>query len=254
MFFILSKTLYYLFLPLLWIVAFFIYSLFSKNKKRKIIFFRAGLILLIFFSNRFIANGAISAWEIGPTKFSEVKNYDIGIVLTGVTNPRHTPRDRVNFDKGADRVLHTVQLYKSGKIKKILISGGSGLLLGDSISEAEDLAKVFLLCGIPEKDLILEKRSVNTRENALFTKQLTDKKNIKGNYLLITSAFHMRRARLCFNKVGLNPDVFTVDFNSEQRKFTPDILFLPNENALIKWTILSHEILGVITYKIMGYI
>jgi uncharacterized SAM-binding protein YcdF (DUF218 family) len=254
MFFILSKTLYYLGLPLLWIAAFFIYSYFCKNKKRKILFFKLGLVFLIFFSNRFIINEVISAWEIKPIKFSEVKKYDLGIVLTGVTNSRITPRDRVNFDKGADRVLHTVQLYKSGKIKKILISGGSGLLFGDSISEAEDLAKVFLMCGIPGQDLILEKRSVNTRENALFTKNLLEQKQIKGEYLLITSAFHLRRARQCFNKVGLNPDVFPVDFYSDQRKFTPDVLLLPNEFALSKWTIIIHEIIGMITYKIMGYI
>jgi uncharacterized SAM-binding protein YcdF (DUF218 family) len=253
MFFILAKTLFILFLPLLWITIFLIYSLFSGNKKRKIIFFRIGLILLIFFSNSFIINEILSAWEINSIKISDVKKYDYGIVLTGVTNSRRTPRDRVNFDKGADRVLHTIQLYKLGKIKKIIISGGSGLLMGDSISEAEDLAKVFLLCGVPEQDLILEKKSINTRENALLTKKLIDQKNLKGNYLLITSAFHMRRSKLCFDKVGLKTDVFPVDFYSEQRRFSPDIL-LPNEYALSKWTILSHEILGIITYKVMGYI
>jgi uncharacterized SAM-binding protein YcdF (DUF218 family) len=207
----------------------------------------------LFFSNSFIINEVLSAWEVESVKFSNIKKYDFGIVLTGVTNSRRTLRDRVNFDKGADRVLHTIQLYKSGKIKKIIISGGSGLLLGDTISEAEELAKVFLLCGVPEQDLILEKKSVNTRENALLTKELIDQKNMKGSYLLITSAFHMRRASLCFNKVGLKTDVFPVDFYTEQRRFSPDML-LPNEHALSKWTILSHEILGVITYKVMGYI
>jgi uncharacterized SAM-binding protein YcdF (DUF218 family) len=254
MFFILSKTLFYLALPLLWIVAFFLFAWFTKNNKRKNQFFKIGLITLLFFSNRFIQNEAISAWETKFVKFSDVKNYDLGIVLTGVTNPRITPRDRVNFDKGADRVLHTVQLYKAGKLKKILITGGSGLLLGDTISEAEDLAKVFLLSGVPKKDLILEKKSVNTRENALFTKQILDQSNIHGSYLLITSAFHMRRSKMCFNKVGLNPDIYPVDFYSDQRKFTPDVLFLPNEVALSKWPILIHEILGTLMYKIMGYI
>jgi uncharacterized SAM-binding protein YcdF (DUF218 family) len=254
MFFILSKTLYFIFLPLPWITALFIYSLFSKNKKRKFLCFKIGLVLLIFFSNRFIVNEALLAWEIEPVIFSEVKNYNVGIVLTGVTNSRQTIRDRVNFDKGADRVLHTIQLYRLGKIKKILITGGSGLLNGDSITEAEDLAKVFLMCGIPKQDLILENKSVNTRENALFTKELIDHENLKGRFLLITSAFHMRRAHLCFSKAKLNVDVFPVDFYTEQRRFTPDFILIPNEQALSKWTILSHEIVGIITYKIMGYI
>jgi uncharacterized SAM-binding protein YcdF (DUF218 family) len=207
--------------------------------------YRIGLIFLIFFSNMFIANEAMSAWEIKPLKYSEVKDYDIGIVLCGVTNYRDNTYDRVNFEKGADRVLHTIQLYKLGKIKKILIAG---------ISEAEYLAKVFLLCGIPEQDLILESKSLNTHEDALFSKELLDQKNLKGKYLLITSAYHMRRASLCFDKAGLKTDVFTVDFNSEPRNFSPVNFLIPLGDALYKWRIIFHEIFGIITYKIMGYI
>jgi uncharacterized SAM-binding protein YcdF (DUF218 family) len=253
MFFILSKTLFYFCIPLFWIIVFLLFAFFSKNQKRKKRFFLTGISMLIFFSNDFIANEALKIWEIPATKISDVQPHDIGIVLTGIAS-RHDPRDRVYIDAGSGRVLHTVQLYRLGKIKKILISGGSGRLLGDTIPEAVELASVFRLCGIPEEDLLLEDKSINTRENAVLSKKFLDKRNFNGKALLITSAFHMRRARLCFNKAGLKTDVFSTDFRSHKTVFNPASLIFPSETAIGKWTTIFHETLGVVSYKIAGYI
>jgi uncharacterized SAM-binding protein YcdF (DUF218 family) len=210
--------------------------------------------MLFFFSNEFILNQAIRIWEIPATPIDNVAQYDIGIVLTGISSQPQAPRDRVYLDKGSDRVLHTLQLYRLGKIKKILISGGSGRLFGDTISEASELAKIFLLCGIPSSDILIEDKSVNTRENAILSMKFMEENNIHGKPLLITSAFHMRRASLCFKKAGLNTDTFSTDFYSHKTSFTPAELLFPSEKALSRWTILFHEILGVISYKIVGYI
>ena len=209
--------------------------------------------MLLFFSNEFILNQAMRAWEIPAIKIDELPSYDIGIVLSGISSPQE-PRDRVYLDKGSDRILHTLQLYRLGKIKRILISGGSGRLFGDTISEASELARIFLLCGIPSTDILTEDKSLNTRENAVLTKKFMEENNIDGKTLLITSAFHMRRARLCFKKVGLNPDIFPTDFYSHKTKFNPAVLIIPSEKALSKWIILFHEILGMISYKLVGYI
>jgi uncharacterized SAM-binding protein YcdF (DUF218 family) len=254
MFFILSKTLYVLFLPLFWIVTLLLFSLFSKNSQRKKRLFITGLALLLFFSNEFILNQALRIWEVPATEISKVGQYDVGIVLTGIASYGQEPRDRVYLDKGSDRVLHTLQLYRLGKIKRILITGGSGRLSGDTISEASELLQVFLLCGIPSSDLIVEGLSVNTRENALFSKKILEQNKINDKALLITSAFHMRRARLCFLKVGLNPDIFSTDFYSHKTVYTLAELIFPSEKALSRWTILFHEILGIIAYKAAGYI
>ncbi|HXA01435.1 MAG TPA: YdcF family protein [Cytophagaceae bacterium] len=230
-----------------------IFAFFSKNQQRKKKLFLTGIILLIFFSNEFIVNEAIKVWEIPATKISELPQYDIGIVLTGIAS-EHEPRDRVYLDKGSDRVLHTLQLYRTGKIRKILITGGSGRLLGDTISEAAELAEIFRLCEVPLTDLLIEDKSVNTRENAVFSKKYLGERKFNGKALLITSAYHMRRARLCFNKAGLKTDVFSTDFNSHKTVFTPASLIFPSERALNKWTILFHEVLGMLSYKIAGYI
>src|SRR5688572_8214168 len=93
-----------------------------KNPTWKKRTFWIALVMLFFFSNDFIANEAMRAWELEATPLNKItRTYELGIVLTGVTSGYREPADRVYFQKGADRVTHTVQLYKLGLIKKILI-------------------------------------------------------------------------------------------------------------------------------------
>jgi uncharacterized SAM-binding protein YcdF (DUF218 family) len=253
MFFILSKILFYAFMPATWIAGSLLLAVFSRNEKRKKAALYTGLFLFLFFGNAGIMNQAFLAWEPEPVKISELSDYELGIVLTGVTNHDKEPHDRVYFNKGADRLLHTVQLYKTGKLKKILITGGSGRVTGEIISEAPEMKKVFLLCGVPESVLLVEPNSRNTRENALFSKKLIDSLGITGKKLLITSAFHMPRSKGCFDKVGLETDIFPTDFNGGKTTLTPDVWILPNEKAYGGWYILIHEWIGYAMYKMMGY-
>ncbi len=130
MFFTLSKTLGYLTQPIVIVCLFLVASVFIKSPIWKKWFFRAGLGLLLFFSNDFIANETMALWEIKPTPFASItKQYEYGILLTGVTKSQMEPKDRVYFQRGADRVTHSMQLYKLGIIKKILVSGGMVVLL-----------------------------------------------------------------------------------------------------------------------------
>lgn len=253
MFFILSKVLDFLLSPFIWIILIFLYAYFCKKPARKKKTFLAGLIILLFFSNSFIANEAFFAWEGRPISVSELGNYETAIVLTGVASYRKGIKDRVFFGKGADRVLHAVQLYDARKIKRILISGGSGALIGEKISEARLLKKVFMYCGVSEKDIILEDRSRNTAESSRYTKKLTDSLKLNGEFLLITSAFHMPRSMGCFKKADMDVKAYSVDFYSNDRSFDLESILLPSLSALGKWSILIHEMVGYVVYKVMGY-
>lgn len=255
MFFILSKILYFLVMPLTIVLICFIAAWVLKHPKHKKRLLISGLILLLIFTNDFIINEMMLLWEIPPTPISEVSsNYDVAIILTGVTTTEKPPHDRTYFNKGADRVMHTVQLYKQKKAKKIMVTGGSGSLLGNEIKEADEIKRILLLCEIPEEDILIENQSRNTRENAAFTAVVLKNKFPEGKFLLITSAFHLRRAHASFKKAGINADSFSTDFYTYPRRFTPDSLFIPTESALSKWTILFKEMLGMTFYKIAGYV
>ncbi len=253
MFFILSKVLVFLLSPLVWIVLILLYAFLSKNRKNKKYSFLTALSLLLVFSNSLLVNEAFLLWEDRPVAISQLKSYETAIVLTGVSSVREDFPDRVFFDKGADRLLHTVQLYRLGKIRKILISGGSGSVINRSLPEARQMERVFLYCGIPAEDIILEEQSRNTAESSVFTKRITDSLNLGSEFLLVTSAFHMPRSMGCFKKAGLTVRPYPVDLYSRRRNYNLSAILMPSEYALYQWSVLLHEVTGYIVYKIMGY-
>lgn len=254
MFFVLSKILGFLTNPLIIVFAFLIASILFKKAHLKRRFFWIGFSLLIFFSNDFIANEAMRAWEVEATPYNSIdKVYSWGIVLTGVTMNDRQPDDRVYFHHGADRVTHTIQLYKLGIIKKILISGGVGRVITEGRPEADELFKVMVMAGVPGSDIVIENESRNTHENAVNVKRLLKDEDGSG-CLLITSAFHMRRSLACFENEGFKIDTFSADFYTHPLQFTPDVLLVPRADSINLWQKLFKEWTGIIAYWLAGYI
>ncbi len=240
-------------MPLVWVLALLLLAIFIKRPSLKRTFLLAATGLLLLFSNPFLENEAMRAWEIGAVPMNQVKNYDAAIILTGVTRYREDIPDRVHTSKGADRFLHPLQLYRLGKIKKFIITGGDGKVLGKGIPEAEQIEKVLLMAGVPEEAIYTEGNSRNTRENALNTAAFLKQHPELKKLLLVTSAFHMRRSEGCFRKAGVQADTFSADFYGKERAFTPDEIIIPSADAFEGWHLLIHEITGYIVYKLMGY-
>ncbi len=228
----------------------------TKNEKRRkqlILTFSAVLFL---FTNQFIINELFLLWEKPITPFATVKQYDVGIILTGFTNDGQELKDRTYLNQAADRIIHPIRLYKEGKIKNILICGAEYDMLQDSAKNRQlqrSSKDVLLYAGIPDSVIFIENASRNTRENALFAKKFLVPKFPKQTYLVITSAYHARRASACFEKVGLQVDTFSCDFLSQKRTFHVPFLLMPQEQALTYWAKFIHEVTGYIVYKIMGY-
>jgi uncharacterized SAM-binding protein YcdF (DUF218 family) len=255
MFFTLSKTLNYLTMPLVIICILFLLSWVLRPATWKRVLFKSAFILLLLLSNNFIGNEVVLLWELPATPINEIKKrYELGIVLTGVTKGNMIPEDRVYFQRGADRVTHTLQLYRMGIIKRILVSGGSGTLLERNRQEADEIADALQLMGVPQEHILIENQSRNTHESSVAVKNMLADSLSSDQCLLITSAFHMRRSRACFNKVGWKMDTFTTDFLHHERKYTPDILLVPHVETLLNWNILIREWTGMIAYKISGYL
>lgn len=254
MFFILSKTLGILLNPLIILLVLLLLSLWLKKPLLKRLFLGMFIFCFILFSNSVITNEVMRWWEVAGTPFLELEEkYDAAVVLSGVTASKQAPFDRVHLHKGADRIMHAVHLYKLGKVGKIVLSGGSGLLKADSISEAERMKRVMLLSGIPQGDIVLEEQSRNTHENAAYSRLVLDQHFPQGKYLLVTSAFHMPRATACFQKAGIPVQAFATDFYSKERDYSVDEFIIPNADAMSSWGRLIREWFGLLTYKLMGY-
>ncbi|OWP63267.1 hypothetical protein CDA63_09580 [Hymenobacter amundsenii] len=252
MFFLLSKLLDFLLSPAIWVVGLLLLGLLRRSRRLQ----WAALGLLALLTNPFLINEALLAWERPPVTLAQLgTGYDAGILLTGITEVRKSPHDRVYVPQQADRLLHTLWLYRAGRIRRIIVSGGSGAAF-DSVarSEADDLRILLRLAGVPKQDILLETRSRNTRENALYTKELLARHPDIRRTVLITSAFHLRRAEACFAKVGLHPASFPAGYFSINHRYTPAFLLLPSEEPLRLWGILLHEMAGYAVYKVLGYL
>lgn len=252
MFFFLSKILFFLLLPITWVVVLLTYAWLTKRNDRRRLAGGLALLLLLLGSNSFLINEAFLGWEKEPVPVEQVGSYDAGIILTGFTSLEKSPHDRVYTNKGSDRFLHTLMLYKTGHIRKIIVSGGLGMLRKIRHSEAAEVKTLLLLSGVPEEDILLEDKSHNTYENAQFTRKLLQQHPELKRVVLITSAFHMRRASACFTKAGIAHLAFPADFYSSDRLARFEYLF-PSAEALAGWSRLLHEIGGFLIYKISGY-
>ena len=105
-----------------------------------------------------------------------------------------------------------------------------------------------------KQDIIMDKVSRNTHENATCTADWLAKNNPNAKCLLITSATHMRRALACYKRVGVNVIPYTTHRLTDPRKYDTSSLFLPNAINLMKWDFFLKEVVGIVIYKVVGYI
>jgi uncharacterized SAM-binding protein YcdF (DUF218 family) len=255
MFFIISKILNFLNYPLTWVVIILLSGIiFRKRFQRKALI--AAFAILLVFSNQFIFAIAMRLWEKPARHTNEMPTYDVGIVLGGMSS--YDPNyDRIQAYRGIDRLLQALELYHKGIIKKIFISGGSGSLIFPDMLEGVYLKNYLITIGVPEEDVLSENQSKNTRENAIYTKKALTEANLEDKkLLLITSGYHVKRAQACFSKEGLITDYYSVDRITGDGPIRKDLDFLliPSSETLFLWSALLHEWIGVVAYKIMGYI
>ena len=254
MFFILSKILHFLISPMTWILIVLFWALITKDEKRRKRLLKGGVLLFLFFSNPFILDEFMRKWEVPALSDSALKeNYDVGIVLGGIAS-YDVQLDRVQINRSADRLMQAVRLFREGKIKMILFTGGSGSILHQDVKEGELVKRLLLQMNVPDSSIIIENNSKNTHENAVESKVILEKNISSGKYLLITSGFHMNRAMGCFKEAGLNVTPFVTDRYSGRRKWEFDHLIIPNVYTLSNWNTLMHEWVGVLSYKMMGYL
>lgn len=253
MFFILSKIIYWLIMPVSLIAWLAIGSIVVKRKKYRQLLHTATVFMLLFFTNPLLSILILNSWEPEAVPYDELgDHYRYGVVLSGITNPDRPPFDRIQFNKGADRIVHAVDLYQKGIIDQIIITGGTAAITYDGRKESHALRDFVLSFGIPEADVLVEDEARNTRENALYTAQLLG--HTEEKIILITSAFHMYRSKKCFEKVGLHVVPFATDHYGRPLRYTPEELIVPSLNALNIWTILAKEWIGIVAYKAAGYL
>jgi uncharacterized SAM-binding protein YcdF (DUF218 family) len=99
-----------------------------------------------------------------------------------------------------ERINHAIELYRSGRVHKIIFTGGQGNR--NEPTEAAAARTYALSNGISPRDIIIEQRSHTTYENLVNAKQLADTHGLK-KVLIVSDPMHMKRAIAMAHDVGL---------------------------------------------------
>ena len=252
--FYLSKILWLLLNPynfFIFVNLIVIFLYLFRLKKISILIFLINFIFLLTISILPIGNFLIHKLEKEYHLASKVSNNLDGVlVLGGATSPYLFKEfNQVSVNGSAERLIESVKIIREFKNSKIIFSGGSGVLGRPDLGHGDAAKFFYQSMGLDTKRIIFENSSRNTYENILFTKNIVNP-NKKEKWLLITSAYHMKRAILIAKKHDWNFIPYAVDFKTTKKiKFKLSFNFLSNLNSFQR---ASHEWLGLISYYFMG--
>ena len=154
-------------------------------------------LIAVFPMGDVLLNPLERAYPIEP----EVRNVTGIVVLGGgESNIQSSAWSQPNTGDAGDRFITALSLAHKHPDAMVLFTGGSGRLMGGA-SGAVIARDIFLGAGLDKSRLILEGASRNTAENATMSLELVPD-NLDGEWLLVTSAFHMRRAVASFCAAG----------------------------------------------------
>ena len=143
------------------------------------------------------------------------------------------------------RLVEGIRIHKKLSNSKLLLSGGS---VFSSTSEADTMAKMAMVLGIEEKDLVLESKSKDTKDQARFIQ------NIIGNnrFILVTSASHMARSMALFQSKGMYPIPAPTGYQVKKiQKINPS-MFFPSAKGIDKMERVVYEYLRNSMGKVKG--
>ena len=263
MFFLLSKTLDAFLTPLVWALLLIAVAMLSRTRfwPKPGTRLRRGadrvarfalpvtFVLLFVFSLEPVSNRLLRSLEVdAPSTKKPGFTYDAVILLGGLVEDRTDTHNGVAYNDNVERLNGTFDVLKRGEARFAILSGGSWN--ADTEPEGKTLADELVRMGIDRDRLLVEDRSRNTRENALFSADIIRARGLHS-LLLVTSAFHMKRALRCFETVGLDVDTMPVDFKSyDPDRFTGS--FIPRSKSLHESSVALREGAGRVVYKLTG--
>jgi len=219
-----------------------------------------GVLILWFFSTglayRWLGMGLER--EFPPMRVEELPTADAIVVLGGGVNGNTNTLQYAELYLSADRVAHAARIWKAGKAPVIIVSG-----------EGEIAASYPFLqeLGVPADAILVENAARNTEQNARLVSDIVLARHNKSHdsivhllsppppkILLVTSAWHMRRALLLFRKYAPGLDIIPAacDYEatiSSDRPFEFRQL-IPNADCLLRNSYMLKEHLGYWGYKL----
>jgi uncharacterized SAM-binding protein YcdF (DUF218 family) len=258
--YIISKLFTYLVLPPgIFIIIFLIASFYTKKFRIFFVF-----IALSFYA---LSNSYVSDWLLKPLEspFNKVfvkYNADAVIVLAGgsmVGSP--------NIPLATDaykRAMYGLMIAKSNNLPLLFSGAGSYKAYTEADAFKNSMKELEINLGIhvnfqeklhvKEFSLHVEDKSLDTYQNAKFSKDSFVKLGIKNPVIyLVTSAYHMKRSMLLYKYFGFKVIPAATDFKISIKPKTV-WSYLPSMGALNNSYTALHEYAGIFSLVLRGII
>ena len=211
----------------------------------------------------FLVDGRVPAVESFPEA-------DAIVLLGGSMGAETNLSSYAEMWSGADRVWQAARLYKAGKAQKVIATGNGAvdttlpLLLDfgvakadvsfmDAVNTEEEARSIskMLVKSVGVEELGVEEFG----ESDSPTHPIKHSSTARPKVLLVTSAWHMKRARLMFEKYAPEIEVVCApaDFeNTIMAEKTPLFkMLLPDPNVFLLNSVAFHEWVGIVGYRVM---
>ena len=231
--------------PLFLIIFLIILGTIIKSKKITLF----GVVILIFCSLPIISSKLINYLEKDYILEDAltIDNADAIVVLSGMLKTiKVNDKLKYEFGGGVDRILSGIDLFKNNKASLLILTKGR-LPWSLGIPEGEYLKEFAVKFGVPKENILLTDNVQNTDQEAKSVKKLLNSNDVK--VILITSAFHMPRAKKVFEASNIKVIPFAVDFINSYQKLT-FMSFIPSANALSGTSLFVREMIGRLYFNL----
>ena len=231
--------------PLFLIIFLIILGTIIKSKKITLF----GIVILIFCSLPIISNKLINYLEKDYMLQDAltIDNADAIVVLSGMLKTiKADDKLKYEFSDGVDRILSGIDLFKNNKASLLILTKGQ-VPWSLGIPEGEYLKDFAVKFGVPKESILLTDNVQNTDQEAKSVKKLLNSNDAK--VILITSAFHMQRAKKVFEASNIKVIPFAVDFINSHQKLT-FMSFIPSAGALSSTSLFVREMIGRLYYNL----
>jgi uncharacterized SAM-binding protein YcdF (DUF218 family) len=223
----LHKILPTFFLPITLVIIVILIGL-IKNKK-KLIYIAIGVLYIIstpIFSNNFFKLVEGSEYR---KPISTIDSADAIVVLSGMLEINEVG-DSTYVEWGdPDRFFGGIALFKAGKAQKLVFTGGKMPWDKAKKTEGDVLKEYAISNGIPTEKILVTNEVENTADEAVAVKELISPSK---RIILVSSAYHIYRAQMLFEKQGLNVIPYKVDYKVARSLKTTIMDFLPDAESL----------------------
>lgn len=139
-------------------------------------------------------------------------NTDVALILG---TSRYTTQGYTNL-YFKYRIQAVVKLYKSGKVKHIIVSGDNSI---KSYNEPREMRKALMKEGIPFEAITLDFAGFRTLDSVVRCKEVFG----QDNFIIISQQFHIERALFIAKKFGINAIGFAAQNPPEKYSFKTNI-------------------------------